>query len=111
MKETDVLASIDEEVERDQDPVVTVGPGHARLDVDHRLLLALVDLAVHRQSVGHPDHRYRSDLVVVLRNVDRTTDREAVVSPSAGTSVVLKMHVIRYAQKSFGDFPSFVFVL
>lgn len=83
MKGTDVWGNTGGEVEHVRDHVATVDPDHAPSVVDRRLRHELVDLAVHRQS---EDHRYHSDLVVVLQNVDL----EAVASLSAGTFVVLK---------------------
>lgn len=85
-KEIDVWENTEEEAEHDLDRVATLGRGHVLSVADRHLHLALVDLAVHHRNGDHRDHRYRLDHVVVLRNVDR----EAVVSPLAGTFVVLK---------------------
>jgi len=55
------------------------------LVVDRLLRLVSVDLAVRHQSEDQQGHRYHSDLVVVLQNVDQ----EVAASLSAGTFVVL----------------------
>lgn len=94
MKGTDVLVNIDGGAERDLDPAATADPDRARSAVDRHSLLASVDPVVHRRSADLLDRLYHSDLVVVPRNVDRTTDREAAVSPSAGTAVILNKLVM-----------------
>lgn len=110
MKEIDVSANTDEGAERGQDPAAIAGLDHVRLAVDHRLLLASVDLVVHRQSVDLLDHLYHFDRVVVLRNVDQTTDQEVAVFLSAGTPIILKKYIMRY-KSSLSGFSSFVLVV
>lgn len=80
MKEIDVWENTGEEAEHDLDHVAILDRDRALSVADHHLRLVLVDHAVHRRNGGHRDHRCRSDLVVVLQNVDH----EAVASPLAG---------------------------
>lgn len=85
MKEIDVWESIEEGVELDLDHVVTVDLDHAHLVVDRHSGLVLADHAVRHRSEDRRDHRYHSDLVVVLLNVDR----EAEVSLLAGIFIFI----------------------
>jgi hypothetical protein len=80
MKEIDDWENIEEEVELDLDHVVIVAQDHDLLVADHHLYLVSVDLAARLQNEDHRDLRYRSELAVVLQNVDQ----EAAVSPLAG---------------------------
>jgi len=84
MREIDDWENIEEEAELDLDHAVIVVPDHDLLVADHLLCLVSVDLAARLQNEDHRDLRYRSELAVVLRNVDQ----EAAASLSAGTIII-----------------------
>lgn len=89
---TDASASTGGGAEHGLDPAATADPDRVPSAVDRRFLLASVGLAVRHRNAGLLDRRYRSDLAVVRRNVDRITDREVAASPSAGILTVLKKY-------------------